>query len=251
MKKTIIYLSITLFALSASAQEIENIKVYRRNDLIEINYDLLCDTTGNLFEVLIYCSINSKKRFKVNSIYGDIGENVKCGLNKSTIWDIKNDLSQDKLQNIKDMEFFIRVEKQKSLALSENISEKDIHIGKFFLEEIKTKKGVIELESGLQYKVIKEGTGRKPKVTNTVICNYKGIFIDGTVFDSSYDRGKPIEVPLKGVIAGWTEALQLMRVGSKWILYIPPHLAYGERGAGNIIKPNETLIFEVELIGIK
>ena len=105
--------------------------------------------------------------------------------------------------------------------------------------------------SGLQYKVIKEGTGKMPKVTDTVTANYKGTLLDGREFDSSYRRGEPATLPLSGVIPGWSEALQLMKEGSKWQLFIPPQLAYAEKGAGNVIGPNATLIFEVELLTVK
>lgn len=123
--------------------------------------------------------------------------------------------------------------------------------GEAFLAANKTKPGVIALPSGLQYKVIKQGTGPKPTIADTVTCNYKGTLIDGKEFDSSYKRGEPATFPVRGVIKGWTEALQLMPVGSKFELYLPPDLAYGEHGAGADIGPNETLIFEVELMSIK
>ena len=123
--------------------------------------------------------------------------------------------------------------------------------GEKFLRENKTKKGVVTLESGLQYKVIKEGTGPSPKRTDRVKCNYRGTTIDGNEFDSSYKRGGPSTFDVNGVIKGWTEALQLMKVGSKWQLFIPSELAYGTRGAGRDIGPSETLIFEVELIEIE
>ncbi|MBE9469026.1 MAG: FKBP-type peptidyl-prolyl cis-trans isomerase [Bacteroidetes bacterium] len=119
-----------------------------------------------------------------------------------------------------------------------------------FLEENKSKDGVVTLASGLQYKIIKKGTGAIPKATDKVTTHYKGTLIDGTVFDSSYDRGEPANFPVNGVIPGWTEALQLMTVGSKWELYIPSELAYGQRGAGQIIGPDATLVFEIELISI-
>lgn len=119
-----------------------------------------------------------------------------------------------------------------------------------FLEENKTKEGVITLPSGLQYKILKEGTGQKPKETDTVTVHYKGTLIDGTVFDSSYERGEPVSFPLNRVIKGWTEALQLMPVGSKWQLFIPPQLAYGKEG-NQRIPPNALLIFEVELLNIQ
>lgn len=120
-----------------------------------------------------------------------------------------------------------------------------------FLMENKKQEGVITLPSGLQYKVIAEGTGRTPAATDTVSTHYRGTLLDGREFDSSYKRNEPAEFPVNRVIKGWTEALQLMKEGSKWILYIPPHLAYGERGAGGLIGPNETLIFEIELLKVK
>ena len=123
--------------------------------------------------------------------------------------------------------------------------------GEKFLAENKKKEGVKTTASGLQYKVIKEGSGAQPKETDTVMANYRGTLIDGTEFDSSYKRGQPATFPLSGVIKGWTEALQLMKVGSKYQLFIPANLAYGERAIGSDIGPNSTLIFEVELVGIQ
>jgi FKBP-type peptidyl-prolyl cis-trans isomerase FklB len=123
--------------------------------------------------------------------------------------------------------------------------------GDAFLTENKTKAGVVTLPSGLQYKILSEGTGPKPAATDSVICNYKGTLLDGTEFDSSAKHGGPATFPVSGVIKGWTEALQLMPVGSKWQLFVPSDLAYGQRGAGGGIAPNSTLIFEVELVSIK
>ncbi len=131
------------------------------------------------------------------------------------------------------------------------LGEKNKKEGEAFLEENKKKEGVQTLPSGLQYKVIKPGTGKKPKLTDTVTTHYRGTLIDGTEFDSSYKRGNPVTFPVNGVIPGWTEALQLMQEGAKWQLFIPPNLAYGERGAGREIGPNATLIFEVELISVQ
>lgn len=131
------------------------------------------------------------------------------------------------------------------------LGEKNKLEGSAFLAENKKKEGVKVLPSGLQYKVIKEGTGKMPKAEDVVTVNYRGTLIDGTEFDSSYRRGQPATFPVKGVIKGWTEALQLMKVGSKWQLFIPSDLAYGEQGAGRMIGPNATLIFDVELVGIK
>jgi len=122
--------------------------------------------------------------------------------------------------------------------------------GAAFLEENAKRDSVVSLESGLQYEIMTEGDGEKPGPTATVSCHYHGTLIDGTVFDSSVQRGQPASFPLDRVISGWTEALQLMPVGSKWKLFLPPHLAYGERQAGAAIKPFSTLIFEVELLSL-
>ncbi len=129
--------------------------------------------------------------------------------------------------------------------------EKNKKEGEAFLAANKAKEGVVTLESGLQYKILKAGEGKKPTIDDTVVCNYRGTLVDGTEFDSSYKRNQPATFAVKGVIKGWTEALQLMPVGSKWQLFVPASLAYGERGAGGAIGPNATLIFEVELLSIK
>ena len=122
--------------------------------------------------------------------------------------------------------------------------------GDKFLAENKKKDGVITLPSGLQYKIINKGSGNSPKLTDEVSVNYRGTLIDGTEFDSSYRRGKPANFKVNAVISGWTEALQIMKPGSKWQLYIPSSLAYGERGAGRDIGPNAALIFDVELLSV-
>jgi FKBP-type peptidyl-prolyl cis-trans isomerase FklB len=129
-------------------------------------------------------------------------------------------------------------------------SESVVEEGKKFLAENSKKENVVTLESGLQYEVIKTGEGAKPTLNDQVTTHYHGTLIDGTVFDSSVERGEPASFPVSGVIKGWTEALQLMNVGSKWRLFVPYDLAYGERGAGPKIGPFTTLIFEVELISI-
>jgi FKBP-type peptidyl-prolyl cis-trans isomerase FklB len=123
--------------------------------------------------------------------------------------------------------------------------------GEGFLAANKSKEGVVTLPSGLQYKILTQGTGAKPTAADTVVCNYRGTLINGTEFDSSYKRGQPATFPVSGVIKGWTEALPLMPVGSKWQLFIPAELAYGERAPGPEIGPNSTLIFEVELLSIQ
>ncbi len=138
----------------------------------------------------------------------------------------------------------------KQAERTKKLSETNKKEGDVFMAENKKKDGVITLPSGLQYKVVKEGTGNMPKLADTVTVNYKGNLLDGTEFDSSYKRGEPVTFPVNGVIPGWTEALQKMKVGSKWQLFVPSSLAYGERGAGNVIGPNAALIFDVELISI-
>lgn len=129
-------------------------------------------------------------------------------------------------------------------------AEANLKAGEKFLEENGKKPGVVVLASGLQYEIITEGTGPKPSAKNKVTCHYHGTLIDGTVFDSSVQRGQPATFPLNMVIKGWTEGLQLMTQGSKWRFFIPPQLGYGDRQVSAQIGPNSTLIFEVELLGI-
>ena len=149
------------------------------------------------------------------------------------------------------MENFQKEMQAKQLKSREEGLGKNKAEGEKFLADNKKKAGVKSTASGLQYTVIKDGTGKTPKATDTVSTHYRGTLINGTEFDSSYKRGEPAEFPVNGVIKGWTEALQLMKEGSKWQLYIPSDLAYGERGAGKDIGPNSTLIFEIELLKVK
>ncbi len=141
--------------------------------------------------------------------------------------------------------------RQKQAAKAQQVGSANKTEGEAFLAANKNKEGVITLPSGLQYKILKAGTGPKPAATDSVVCNYRGTLINGTEFDSSYKRGQPATFPVSGVIKGWTEALQLMPTGSKWQLFIPAPLAYAERGAGADIGPNATLIFEIELLSIQ
>jgi FKBP-type peptidyl-prolyl cis-trans isomerase len=141
--------------------------------------------------------------------------------------------------------------RKKQEAKMEMAGEGNKKLGEVFLTENKTKDGVVTLPDGLQYKILKEGTGPKPSATDSVVCNYKGTLIDGTEFDSSYKRGQPATFPVGQVIKGWTEILQLMPVGSKWQIFVPSDLGYGLRGAGGSIGPNSTLIFEIELLSIQ
>lgn len=193
------------------------------------------------------------------SVGMDIGSNLK---------DLSVDMNPDMLaRGIKDafsgdkplmtdqemsgiMENFKKDVMAKRREHSKVLAEKNKKEGAAFLAENSKKEGVVTLPSGLQYRVIKEGTGEKPKLTDSVTTHYRGTLIDGTEFDSSYSRGKPATFPVKGVIPGWTEALQLMKVGSKWEVFVPAGLAYGERGAGRSVGPNSALIFDIELLSI-
>lgn len=139
-------------------------------------------------------------------------------------------------------EYFIKLQKEK-MEINKKAGEEFLHINK-------GRAGVVELPSGLQYQVLKQGNGAKPSATDKVKCHYHGTLINGTVFDSSVQRGQPAVFGVNQVIPGWVEALQLMSVGSKWRLFIPSNLAYGEHGAGEMIEPNSTLIFDVELLDI-
>ena len=142
----------------------------------------------------------------------------------------------------------LRAELQKQQA---ELAAKNLEAGNKFLAENAKKDGVVTTESGLQYKVIRSGDGPSPKADDTVTTHYRGTLIDGREFDSSYSRGQPASFPVNGVIKGWTEALQLMKVGDKWELYIPSDLAYGPSQRSELIQPNSTLVFELELLGIK
>jgi FKBP-type peptidyl-prolyl cis-trans isomerase len=142
----------------------------------------------------------------------------------------------------------LRKKQQEKMQVAGEANKKE---GEAFLASNKGKEGVVTLPSGLEYKILKEGNGPKPTASDSVVCNYRGTLINGTEFDSSYKRGQPATFPVNGVIKGWTEALQLMQVGSKWQLFVPSSLAYAERGAGGDIGPNATLIFEVELLSIQ
>jgi FKBP-type peptidyl-prolyl cis-trans isomerase FklB len=142
----------------------------------------------------------------------------------------------------------LRKKQEAKMAIAGDANKKE---GDEFLAQNKTKEGVVTLPSGLQYKILKEGTGPKPSASDSVVCNYKGTLIDNTEFDSSYKRGQPATFPVGQVIKGWTEVLQLMPVGSKWQVFVPSDLAYGPRAPGGAIGPNSTLIFEIELLSIQ
>lgn len=157
-------------------------------------------------------------------------------------------LSQEEVQSI--MQALRQQIEQQQRQYIAQISETNRKEGETFLEENKGKDGVVTLKSGLQYKVLQAGTGAKPSITDVVSVHYRGSFINGSIFDSSYERGKPQVFPVSRVIPGWSEALQLMQVGDKWQIFVPHYLAYGEAGFGNEIAPCTTLIFEMELLEI-
>jgi FKBP-type peptidyl-prolyl cis-trans isomerase FklB len=201
------------------------------------------------------------KKDKVSYAIGmDIGKNLKkqpIELNPEVIsqgvWDAltegKTLLTEQEYRDT--MTAFRKEMTQKQTAQMKETGDKNKIEGEKFLADNKKKDGVITTASGLQYKVVTKGDGASPKATDTVSVHYKGTLIDGKEFDSSHRRGQPASFPVNGVIKGWTEALQLMKPGSKWQLVIPSELAYGDRGAGRDIGPNSTLIFDVELLSIK
>jgi len=217
-----------LMAVSSGAQETPTLKSQKE----KISYIIGMDIGSN---------------FKRQSIDVDpdiLGRGIKDGLSGA-----KPLLSEQEAKEV--LADFEKVMRAKQDESRKAIGEKNKKEGEVFLAANKAKEGVKTAPSGLQYKVIKPGTGKKPQATDTVTVNYRGTLTDGTEFDSSYRRGKPATFPVSGVIPGWTEALQLMEEGAKWEIVIPSKLAYGEQGAGQMIGPNATLIFEVELISIQ
>ena len=191
--------------------------------------------------------LNIAKSMKQEGL--DINPDALAAAMKDVFAGAKPQLSEEEVQTVmqefqKDM--MAKRAKGQQEGLAKNKAE-----GEKFLADNKKKEGIKTTASGLQYKVIKDGTGKTPKATDTVSTHYRGTLISGKEFDSSYKRGEPAEFPVNGVIKGWTEALQLMKEGAKWQLFIPSDLAYGERGAGQDIGPNSTLIFDIELLKVK
>ncbi len=187
------------------------------------------------------------KKLKASSI--DVDPALLTRALKDTLTEGKPAMSDDEIRaTLMDLSKDLQ---QKQAAAAKETGEKNRKAGEDFLTANKNKEGVVTLPSGLQYKILQAGSGPKPTAADTVVCNYKGTLIDGKEFDSSYKRGQPATFPVGGVIKGWTEALQLMPVGSKWQLFIPPDLAYGDKQAGPDITPGSTLVFEVELISIQ
>ena len=176
------------------------------------------------------------------------GLEVDAGMISQAIHDV---LTGSKLQlSNDDMRAAVEDFRNKKLAERKVLAEKNQKASDEFLSKNKKAKGVKETPSGLQYKVLKAGTGKSPTKTDTVLVNYKGMLISGAEFDSSYKRGAPAKFPLNSVLKGWQEALPMMKEGAKWEIYVPPQLAYGLNGVGNAIGPNETLIFDIELLDI-
>ncbi|WP_329905569.1 FKBP-type peptidyl-prolyl cis-trans isomerase [Porphyromonas pogonae] len=178
--------------------------------------------------------------FKSSGIDSIVSEDFVKGV-QDVLHEREPDMTYDQAKEVIN-NFFMELQK-KAMELNEQAGEE-------FLKINGLKKGVTTLPSGVQYEVVTMGTGNKPTLKDTVRCHYHGTLINGVVFDSSMDRGEPAEFPVSGVIAGWTEVLQMMPVGSKWKVTIPSKLAYGERGAGQMIQPNSTLIFIIELLDI-
>jgi FKBP-type peptidyl-prolyl cis-trans isomerase FklB len=217
-------LTILILAFQVSAEE----NLVLKNQKEKMSYIIGMDIGNNL---------------KRQSI--DVDPNILAKGIRDALSAVKPLLTEQEIQNT-----LTTFQKEKA-AKQEEVAKKNKNEGEAFMTANKKKEGVKALASGLQYKVIKSGTGKKPKITDSVTTHYRGTLVDGTEFDSSYKRGQPVTFPVSGVIAGWTEALQLMEEGAKWQLFVPPNLAYGERGAGGVIGPNATLIFEIELITVQ
>jgi len=191
--------------------------------------------------------VDFAKRLKMQGIELDIAA-LTQGI-KDAAGDGKLAMTDDNMNKAKTD--FQKKMREELIQRQKEIAAKNLQDGKAFLEANAKKEGVVTTASGLQYKVLKSGNGPSPTLNSTVTTNYRGTLIDGREFDSSYKRGQPASFPVKGVIKGWTEALQLMKVGDKWELYIPSDLAYGESQRSELIQPNSTLVFELELLSIK
>ncbi len=216
---------------------------------------------ASLALALIACQGNTQEKVQLktqkDSVSYSIGLNMGKNLKQQSV-DVDPAILARGIKDVLDSAKTLLTEQQVQECMTnfqtqmmKTKGEKAVKEGAAFLAANKTKEGVVTLPDGLQYKILTAGTGKKPKETETVSVNYRGTLVDGTEFDSSYKRGQPAEFQVNGVIKGWVEALQMMPVGSKWELYIPPELAYGDRGAGGVIGPNTTLIFQVELLSIK
>lgn len=221
-------IGVILFAGQAGAQEDQALKTEKE----KISYILGVDIGTNM------------KKHSVDVDPDILSQGVKDGLSGA-----KLRLSDNEIREI--MTSFQQKIRAKQEDMRKTAGEKNKKDEEEFLAQNKKKEGVTTLPSGLQYKIIKPGEGKKPNLADTVTVHYRGTLLDGTEFDSSFRRGQPATFPVSSVIRGWTEALQLMQEGAKWQLFIPSGLAYGDKGAGQIIGPNAALIFEVELISIQ
>tara|TARA_B100000401_G_C52812378_1_gene724567 strand:+ start:2878 stop:3588 length:711 start_codon:yes stop_codon:yes gene_type:complete len=235
MKKTILCLSaIALFSCSNNSQK----AIELNSEADSLSYAIGADIANNLM------SQNDQIKSQIPDINIEILNNALISnFGGTSAPKLDSAVRKELIQN------YFNKQQQQQQQEQELQSQSAIEEGEKFLSENSAKEGVVTLESGLQYKIIEQGNGNTPTLEDEVEVHYHGTLIDGTVFDSSVDRGETISFPVTGVIAGWTEALQLMPVGSKWQLYIPYALAYGERGSGPI-GPYSTLIFDVELIAI-
>ena len=191
-------------------------------------------------EVSYALGLSIGQNFKASGIKAITSEDFIAGL-QDALAERKPQMTNERAREVIN-QLFTRLQQEEA--------ELNAAAGKEYQEIMRHKSGVVTLPSGLQYEIIKEGKGAKPKATDKVRVHYHGTLINGVVFDSSVERGEPAEFPLNAVIPGWTEILQLMPVGSKWRVVIPSELAYGSRGAGDVIRPNMTLIFEIELLDI-
>jgi len=231
-----------------------------RNPLVAVPFLLACFIAAPLHAGVAPAALKTPKEKTSYSVGVDMARSLQradIGLDQAMlVKGFRDALSGGKLllseEDIKTNLGTLQTEmQQKRAVVAQKAGADNKKAGEAFLVENKAKPGVVTLPSGLQYKIIKEGTGRKPTATDTVECNYRGTLLDGTEFDSSYKRGAPASFPVNGVILGWQEALKLMPAGSKWQLFVPSQLAYGERSPNGLIGPNATLLFEVELLGIK
>ncbi len=222
-------LALSLLACSATAADT---KMTLKDDKDKVSYSI---------------GLNIGRSMKTEGLA--INPDVLAAAMKDVFSGAKPQLTDEEVKTV--METFQKEMQSKQMKSREEGLAKNKGEGEKFLIDNKKKEGIKTTASGLQYKVLKDGTGKTPKATDTVKTHYRGTLLDGTEFDSSYKRGEPAEFPVNGVIKGWTEALQLMKEGAKWQLFIPSELAYGERGAGKDIGPNSTLIFDIELLSVK
>ena len=232
LKKILVVIGLLFTINSLMAADVKQAKVVLKTDKQKISYAIGLDIGTKLKD----------SSDLINPEYLKLG--LEDAINNRTF-----SLSDSEIKSVFDN--YLKLIQLRNKKLIAELSNKNIKQEKAFLTKNKNKTGVITLASGLQYKVIKLGTGSKAKITDTVTTHYEGRDLDGNVFDSSYKRGEPATFTLKGVIPGWTEALTLMNEGAIWEIYIPSKLAYGEKGAGKSIEPNSALIFKIELLKIK